>query len=283
MVVSQSRACVTLTVGVMYEQWEPGIAPGAGPMANPLPSGRDWQAISWAEYGVKVGIDALLDLFDEVGVQSTIFASGIIGESHPETIQAIVQRGHELAAHGWAQNIIPATRDATEERTDVQRTFAALARAGGKPPVGWLSPRCTPSDRTAGLVVGEGGLWFGDVFDADMPYLKATAAGDICAVPFTTDVNDLPMTIRYGRPIECLLEELRAAIDARLVMERPSMLDLTVHAHVGGRPRGIATLRHAFEFLRQTAGVRIKTKKDVAEEFLQQRPKGRSSSPIPNS
>lgn len=260
---------VTVTVGIMCERWEAERAPGIGPMANPLASGVDHQAISWAQYGVKVGLGALLNELDRAGIRSTVFASGIIAAEEPDALRNVVRRGHELAAHGWAQNVIPATRSVQEEAGDVKRSFAALRPLVDGQPIGWISPRCTPSAETASLLAGEGALWFGDVFDTDLPYLMATPRGDICAIPFTTDVNDLPMTIRYGRPIEGLLDDLQAAVAARLTLEHDALLDLTVHAHLAGRPRGVATFRKALEFLGGTPGVRLRTKGEVALEFIE--------------
>ena len=56
---------VALSVNVMLEGWADGQAPGIGPMGNPLKPGvTDLQALSWAEYGPKVGAERLLDLLD---------------------------------------------------------------------------------------------------------------------------------------------------------------------------------------------------------------------------
>ena len=47
---------LAVSVSVMLEGWAEGSAPGIGPMGNPLKPGvSDLQALSWAEYGPKVG------------------------------------------------------------------------------------------------------------------------------------------------------------------------------------------------------------------------------------
>ena len=56
---------LAISVSVMLEGRADGSAPGIGPMGNRLKSGvADLQALSWAEYGPKVGATRLLDLLD---------------------------------------------------------------------------------------------------------------------------------------------------------------------------------------------------------------------------
>ena len=56
---------LAISLSVMLEGWAEGSAPGIGPMGNPLKPGvADLQALSWAEYGPKVGALRLLDLLE---------------------------------------------------------------------------------------------------------------------------------------------------------------------------------------------------------------------------
>ena len=56
---------LAISVRVMLEGWAEGSAPGIGPMGNPLKPGvADLQALSWAEYGPKVGAGECSTLLD---------------------------------------------------------------------------------------------------------------------------------------------------------------------------------------------------------------------------
>jgi peptidoglycan/xylan/chitin deacetylase (PgdA/CDA1 family) len=79
---------IAVMVNVMFEQWSAGVAPGIGPMGNPLANGVDHQAMSWAAYGVRQGIWNVLSVLDEFQVRANVFASGIIGQSAPDTVRA---------------------------------------------------------------------------------------------------------------------------------------------------------------------------------------------------
>ncbi len=252
----------------MYEQWDPGVAPGLGPMGNPLPPGAlDHQALGWAGYGWRTGVRAALDLLAREEVRATFYVSGILTETAPATVEAVVAGGHELAGHAWAQNRVPAVRGREEEVDDVGRCAEALERVGGQRPRGWVSPRCTPSASTAEILAAAGFDWFGDVFDADLPYPLRTPAGTITALPFGLEVNDLPMTVRYGRPTEDLVRAFE--FQAREVAQgrRLAYVDVTVHAHVGCRPAGLLALADIVATARHH-GMWVATRGEVAEHCL---------------
>ncbi len=237
---------LAVSVSVMLEGWSDGAAPGVGPMGNVLKPGvLDLQARSWAEYGPNAGAWRLLDVLDAAGVQAVFYVSGILAGRYPELMQAIARAGHPIAAHGWAQEIIPATQDAAAEAADLERCLEALEAASGQRPRGWISPRCTPSARTTTLLAAAELSWHADFFDHDLPRTIETASGPITAVPFTMEVNDMPLSVRYGNEPEAFTRTLARILEGwPALRRRPACLDVTVHAHVFGRPFG------AIEFAR---------------------------------
>ncbi len=240
---------LAVSVSVMLEGWSDGAAPGVGPMGNVLRAGTlDLQGRSWAEYGVNAGAWRLLDVLAAARVRAVFYISGILAERHPDLVRAIAGAGHNVAAHGWAQEIIPATQDPATEAQDIARCVSALTTATGTRPAGWISPRCTPSAVTTELLAEAGLRWHSDFFDHDLPRVVQTQHGPMTAVPFTMEVNDMPMSVRYGQEPESYTRTVARILDGwRTLPPRPACLDLTVHAHVYGRPMG------AMEFARSLA------------------------------
>ena len=243
---------LAVSVSVMLEGWSDGAAPGVGPMGNVLKAGiLDLQARSWAEYGANAGAWRLLDVLEAARVKAVFYVSGIVAARHPDLMRAIVQAGHPVAAHGWAQEIIPATQSPEEEARDLDRCIEALKGACGTRPRGWISPRCTPSARTSRLLAAAGFVWHSDFFDQDLPRPIHTEAGPITAVPFTMEVNDMPLSVRYGNEPEAYTRTLCRILEGwpSLCSSRPACLDVTVHAHVYGRPMGAIEFRHSLDLL----------------------------------
>ena len=191
---------LAISVSVMLEGWTDDSAPGVGPMGNVLRAGvLDLQARSWAEYGPRVGAWRILDILAEAGVRAVFYVSGVLAERYPALMRAIADAGHNVAGHSWGQNIIPATQTPEDEARDLERCVTILTETTGAAPRGWLSPRCTPSKETTALLAERGFGWHADFFDSDLPRIEATRFGPIVAVPFTMEVNDMPLSVRYGQ------------------------------------------------------------------------------------
>ena len=126
---------VAVVLNVAYEGWSDGKAPGIGPMGNPLPAGAfDTNALSWGSYGATRGIERLLRVARPRRRRASVMVSGVFGERTPATVRAIVEAGHELVAHCYAQDIIPAQLSPEQVRADIDRTTAALEAASGATP-----------------------------------------------------------------------------------------------------------------------------------------------------
>ena len=244
---------LAISVSVMLEGWTDDSAPGIGPMGNPLKAGvLDLQARSWADYGPKVGAWRLLDILQKLDVRSVFYVSGLLAERYPDLMKAIVAGGHAVAAHGWGQNIIPSYQTDEEEARDLERCVKAIAAATAQRPTGWLSPRCTPSARTSALLAKAGFDWHADFFDSDLPYRHETPNGPISAVPFTMEVNDMPLYVRYGAEPEAFTRILERIVGNWPRLGRPAgCLDITVHAHVFGRPFGAIEFLNCLEAARR--------------------------------
>ena len=244
---------LAISLSVMLEGWADGSAPGIGPMGNPLRSGvADLQARSWAAYGARVGAWRLLDLLDREQARAVFYTSGVVAESHPDLTAAIAARGHVVAAHGWSQGTLPAYLTEDAERDDIARCVEVLRGATGHHPLGWLSPRCTPSEHTSRLLARTGFRWHADMFDADLPYCIDTPEGSLVGMPFTMEVNDMPLYVRYGNEPEAFTRTLARIVEGWERLGNPAAcLDITVHAHVFGRPYGAIALLDSLALVRR--------------------------------
>ncbi|MEV4760308.1 polysaccharide deacetylase family protein [Micromonospora sp. NPDC049559] len=209
-------------------------------MGNALPAGTfDSNALSWGHYGAARGIDRLLRVLDRTNVRSSVMVSGVIAERSPDVVKAIAEAGHEIVAHGYGQEIVPAGLEPEADRENIARTTELLTAATGVRPTGWISPRGTPGPDTARFLLAAGYDWQGDVFDDDRPYLQVFEDGDLVGIPLTMEVNDLPHAMRYGRSPRQFVEIFDDLLAAALADEEEAvMIDVTAHAHCYGRPAG---------------------------------------------
>ena len=251
---------------IAYEGWADDAAPAIGPMGNPLPSGVfDSQAASWGAYGHREGIWRLIKVLAKSEVRATVFASACLAERAPDSLRALSMEGHEVAAHGYSQNVIPALLSPGDEAADVERCIELLATATNSAPKGWLSPRGTPSRDTSRIAAEHGMEWFGDVFDRDAPYKLSTSAGPIVAVPLKMEVNDLPLHVRYGNTPRMFLDLFKDTFSAMYEAGGDGcFMDVTVHAYIFGRPHGAWTIEAIAKHVAEFPDVWVPTRLEIA-------------------
>jgi peptidoglycan/xylan/chitin deacetylase (PgdA/CDA1 family) len=261
---------IAVVFNIAYEAWSDGKAPGIGPMGNVLQPGYfDTNAHSWASFGPVRGIQRLLGIAERNGVKTSVMVNGVLAERHPDTVRRIHDLGHEVLAHSWDMDVIPVYLDEAAERENIRRNVAALARATGARPVGWLSPRGTGSLVSPRLLAEEGFLWHGDCNDDDLPYVVDAGGKRLVAIPLTMDVNDLPHSVRYGNPPRALLELFTDTLAAARTREDgPLMIDVTAHTHVYGRAFGAWVFDEAMRVAKRARDVWIGTRAEMARHVL---------------
>lgn len=262
------RIAVFIRVG--FEGWSDGVWPGIGPMGNPLRVGvPDLNAFGFAEYGHRRGIFRALDMLGRNGVRGTFMVSGVMAERHPHLVAAIDAAGHDVVAHSYAMDVIPAYLDEEAELANIRRTVALLESATGHRPRGWISPRSTPSSRTARLLAEEGFAWHGDSLNDDLPSVIRFADRSIVSFPGTMECNDLPLYLRHGNPPRAMLDVFTDWLDYVRASDREvARLDPTIHAHVFGRPAGMAIFERIVAAAVEAPDIWVGTRGEAVEHLL---------------
>lgn len=153
-----------------------------------------------AEFGMKIGLDRIFDLFDRYGIKATFAAPEIMAEMYPQRVKAIRDRGHEVAAHGYRTEKISAI-SYEEERKMLASATRLLEEICGEKPVGWFSlPR--QDDRFAGgeisshtvdLLIDTGYDYLGNGMADDIPFYWVTDVSirrNILTLPYYYHLDD---------------------------------------------------------------------------------------------
>jgi peptidoglycan/xylan/chitin deacetylase (PgdA/CDA1 family) len=259
---------IAVVFNVCLEAWSDGKAPGISPMGNPLPAGvLDTMAISWAAYGVEVGIHRLMDGLGRHGAKASVMVNAIIAERSPATVRAVAKYGHEVLSHSYAMDVIPALLSEDEERRNIARCTELLAEASGKPVRGWLSPRGTSNPSTAKLLAEAGYRWYGDVFNVDLPYVINYGNNRLVAIPLSYDVNDMP-AMKYGHPPHLMLESYNEVIEIARAGNEVRIIDVTSHAHIFGHHRGAYFYEKIVEQAMSSPDIWVATRAEIADHVL---------------
>lgn len=96
---------------------------------------------TWDDYELRVidNTSRILDLFDEYGVSGTFFTLGWVAERAPGLVRSIVDRGHEIACHGYGHQLVYDIGPVAF-REDIRRAKAILEDQSGQPVLGYRAP-----------------------------------------------------------------------------------------------------------------------------------------------
>jgi polysaccharide deacetylase family protein (PEP-CTERM system associated) len=104
---------------------------------------------AWADLPSRVEANflRLLDLFDQTGTRTTCFFLGWVAARFPALPREAVKRGHEVASHGHAHQLVHSQTRA-EFLADVTHARKLLEDTIGLPVHGYRSPGFSLSDKT---------------------------------------------------------------------------------------------------------------------------------------
>jgi polysaccharide deacetylase family protein (PEP-CTERM system associated) len=104
-----------------------------------VPAAPDIASWSALPSRVEANFHRLLDLFSEERRQVTCFFLGWIAERFPHLVREAVQRGHEIASHGYAHRLAY-TMTRSEFRADALRSRQLLEDICGTSVIGYRAP-----------------------------------------------------------------------------------------------------------------------------------------------
>jgi peptidoglycan/xylan/chitin deacetylase (PgdA/CDA1 family) len=156
--------------------------------------------------------------------------------------------------HGYDQ--VPMHLLADQSAT-IGRCLDILERCCGRRPVGWLGPGLTQTLETPDLLAAAGIRYIGDFVHDDEPTTIRTIHGPLVTLPYSVELNDIPMMIVQHHDSDHLLKR---AIDQfeRLYAEsaaRPKIMALAIHPYISGQPHRIKYLEAIYEHVAKFEGV----------------------------
>ena len=203
-------------------------------------------AVSHANYGGNAGIWRIMEILERHKAHATIDVNGLAVERWPDATKALHQAGHEIAGHGYTNEIKMAALSPDEQRAEIDRVTRIIAQATGQRPVGWVSPGGNHTPETMGILADAGYTWWGDPCDDDLPYVERVNGKRIVVIPKQWFFNDLRAWNGGGLSGAEAFDAFKYGFDfvyQEAKRGRPGRIDALVHAELGGRPY----IAHAFE------------------------------------
>ena len=225
------------------------------------------------EYGSRVGVWRILDLFKRYGAAFTVYGVAMAMERNPAAVDAFLKAGHEIASHGWRwinYQYVPLE----VEREHMQRAIEIHRRLTGERPLGWYTGRTSPNTRR--LVVEDGGFAYdADDYNDDLPWYDKRYGRPQLVVPYTLDTNDMRFATAQGfNSGEQFYQYLKDSFDVLYEEGRrsPRMLSVGLHCRLAGRPGRLAPLERFLRYVSNKSKVWIPRRIDIARHWLKHHP-----------
>jgi peptidoglycan/xylan/chitin deacetylase (PgdA/CDA1 family) len=238
-------------------------APTAAPV---LPDIANW---CWHEYGMRVGFWRLKAVLDQLGIRATLSINGRVCDTYPALAAAARDANWEFMGHGYIQ--MP-THQVDDQVQMIAQTLDTIERFTGKRPVGWLGPGLTQTFDTVDHLAAAGIRYIGDWALDDQPVRFATKNGDMVAMPYTVELNDIPMMAVQHHRSDVFLERVKDSFE-RLYQEgadQPRIMGIAVHPFLSGVPHRIKYFEQAMAYLKEQPGVVFWTGDQILDWYMTQ-------------
>jgi allantoinase len=273
------RLAVILTTNLEYwdpvqksdKKYYPG---GPGIVGGDLPGNvYDNPNFTWREYGHRVGIWRMLDVFDAEAVPSSCTLNAKLATDRKPIIEAALARGWEIIPHNYVQDelLTDYMFDEKAEREVIRRTLDTYEKVCGRKAKGWLSSSLRSTLNTIDILAEEGLIFITDLLNDDQPYLvKTRSRRPMVSISYTSEVNDFSF-LRQGLTVETGLQMFKEQFDWLYAESATSgrFMNIGLHPHVIGQPFRIRALRDFIRYSKQFEGVWFATREEIAEWYLQ--------------
>ena len=243
------------------------------PMARtvlPTPQGvsviPDIPNFGWFDYGLRVGFWRLKRVLDGCGVRATVSLNASVCLSYPQLVRESLAAGWEMLAHGFIQRVINKEPD---ERAVIRRTIDTIGEFCGAPPRGWMGPGLAETFDTPDILAEEGIEYIADWCNDDQPYRMKVKFGEMVALPYTVELNDIPIYLVQHHRAPELFERARDHFDTlyREGAESARIMCVSTHPYITGAAHRIQYYQKLFEYMQRFEGVIFMTGSEILDWY----------------
>ncbi len=253
------------------EVWHYDSAVGAAITPNPTNHVPDVFNYAWREYGMRVGLWRLADVFDEAGVKATVALNAQVCDVYPKAMDEMKRRGWEFMGHGTTNstNLAEFDQQPDQERDAIRNILTTIEQASGKRPRGWLGSGLVETYNTLDILAAEGVNYCGDWNNDDQPVPMKVKSGKMFGIPYCNEINDIGVYLRKGWTGEQYLLSVIDQFDTLYADSRkqPRVLGVPLHPMISGQPLRIKYLQRAIAHMKEHQGVWFATGGEIIDAY----------------
>lgn len=219
-------------------------------------------------FDLRAGVPAVLGLLARHEVKATFFVPGKVAERAPDTVEAILEGGHELAHHGHTHRA-PADLTVDEQVEELEAGAAAL-RAFGVEPLGYRAPSWDLGEESMALVAAQGFDYGSNFMDDVRAYRHADH--DVIELPVHWVLDDAAHFWFSGASWTKKIST-NAEVEAIMSAEATGITAIggctifTFHPQIIGRPGRLPLLERLLVTAVENPALWVATAAEIAADF----------------
>jgi len=227
----------------------------------------DVSGYGWRDYSPRVGVWRVMKVMDKYRVKGTVALNSAVCKYYPEIIQAGKQRGWEFMGHGISNSWFLGGLDEKTEREMIKEVVQTIRRSTGKQPQGWLGPAMAETYGTLDILAENGIRYVCDWTNDDQPYPLKVKNGPMFSIPYSAELNDLPIFIRNGLTSEEFYQMCKDQFDTLYEegKENARVMCLSLHPFVIGQPFRIKALEKILKYITSKKNVWLTTGSEIID------------------
>lgn len=222
---------------------------------------------SWVEYGMRCGMPRFLDMMRARRLKATTFFNAQVADVYPSLTKEVLDAGWEFVGHGWFQRSLKQVED---EEAEIRMCLDRLKSLTGKKTRGWFGAGGAETMRTPEIFKQLGLEFVHDFMVDDLPCWMRTENGPLLALPYTMEINDVPIWAIQGQSSDELLKRLEITLKVleREVEQQPRVLTFGLHPHIIGVPHRSYYMEKALDLLMTRKDTVFVTSSEIADWFI---------------
>jgi allantoinase len=224
----------------------------------------------WRDYGPRVGLWRLAEVMDRHGVRGSVLLNADVCARYPQIIEAGNQRGWAWLAHGKNNSILETGMSPEEEGAFLTDVVTTIREGTGRQPRGWLGPALTETFHTPEILAELGLTYILDWCSDDQPFPVDVKAGRMISVPYSIEINDIPLFVGKSLTGEdfyrTLMDQFEGLYEAAEATGQ--VMAVAVHPFVIGLPFRLKYLDRFLAHVTAERGVWVTTSDEIADWYL---------------
>lgn len=261
----QAQLAFWIAPNIEFYEWLPPLNPNRTSWPRVTPDVLNY---GLRDYGNRVGFRRIANEMAIRGLRGSVSLSVAVCDHHPEIVERCLELDWELFSHGIYNSRYFYGLSPEQQRQVVIESRETLARVG-QTLDGWLTPAITPDLHTQQILAEEGVRYTLDYFHDDQPLPLDVPNGRLISIPYSIEMNDIPMAYWQNMPVGEMFAALRAQFDRLYAegAENARVMCFAMHPFVLGQPHRIEAFARFLDYVQSHDRVWYPTAREIADWY----------------